>query len=94
MQGPLDRGTRVPPRERPHSSDPITSEVQALIERVRASISVVESAMLRAVAEDLDSAKDFFILDDVTPRYLKLRSLLDAVDASLCTALHDASYEA
>jgi hypothetical protein len=89
MQGPLDRGTQVA-HEIPPNSDPVTSEVRALVERVRASISVVESAMMRAATEDLDTAEDFFILDDVTPRYLRLRSLLDAVDAHLSAALHDA----
>ena len=80
----------MPPRKRPQNSDPVTSEVQVLIERVSASISVVDSAMMRAAAEDQDTAKDFYILDDVTPRYLKLRSLLDVVHASLSASLHDA----
>jgi hypothetical protein len=86
MQDPLNTQTR----NRTHSSDPVVSEVRALIERVRASIGVVEIAMESTSGQELDTAEDFFVLDDVTPRYRKLRSLLDAVDASLSAALHDA----
>ena len=86
MQNPLNTQTR----NRSYSSDPVVSEMHALIERVRASIGVVEIAMVRTGEPDQDTAGDFFILDDVTPRYQKLRSLLDAVDASLSAALHDA----
>jgi len=68
--------------------DPVTSEVRALLQRVRASIHLVETAM-RADRDEPADSDDFFILDDVTPRYLNLRRLLDVVDASLCAALHD-----
>jgi len=90
MPRPLEREPQVPPGERPQSSDPVTSEVLALIEHVSASIDLVDSAIMHAAAEDLDTAKDFFIMDDVSPRYLELRSLLDAVHASLRATLHDA----
>jgi hypothetical protein len=86
MQDPL---TLQVPRDQIQSSDPVVSDVRALIGRVRASISVVETAMKRTGPEDQDTASDFFILDDVTPRYVKLHSLLDAVHASLSAALHD-----
>jgi CRISPR/Cas system type I-B associated protein Csh2 (Cas7 group RAMP superfamily) len=87
MQDPLNSQT---PRNEIQSSDPVVSDVRALIQRVRASIGLVEIAMTSTGRQDPDTADDFFILDDVTPRYLKLRSLLGAVDASLSAALHDA----
>jgi hypothetical protein len=70
------------------SSDPVMSDIRALLQRVRASIHVVETAM-NTDGDALGHSDDFFILDDITPRYLKLRRLLDVVDASLCAALHD-----
>lgn len=87
MQDPSNTHT---PRDKTQSSDPVVCDVRALIQRVRASIGVVEVAIKSTGEQDLDTADGFFILDDVTPRYRKLRSLLDAVDASLSAALHDA----
>jgi hypothetical protein len=69
------------------SPDLVTSEVRALLQRVRASIDMVETAM-KMDDERVDS-DDFFILDDITPRYLKLSRLLDFIEASLRAALHD-----
>jgi len=90
MPRPLEKAPQVPPRERHRNSDPVTSELRDLIEHVSASIHVVDSAIKRAVAEDPDTAKDFFILDDISPRYRKIRLLLDAVHASLTATLDDA----
>jgi hypothetical protein len=70
------------------SSDPVMSEIHALLQHVRASIHVVEAAM-NTDGDAPGDSDDFFILDDITPRYLKLRRLLDVVDAGLCAALHD-----
>lgn len=58
------------------------SDLRALLQRVHAGIGVVESAMKTANGEDSDTS-DAFVLDDITPRYLKLRCLLGEVDASL-----------
>ena len=87
MQEPsADDALRIQHTRNP-SPDPVTSEIGALLKHVRASIHVVETAM-KSDAE-LGNSDDFFTLDDITPRYLKLRRLLDVVDASLCAALHD-----
>lgn len=91
MQQSSDLGKSLPPCGRNPDSDPVAADVRALILRVRASITVIESAMQQAdLQHDGPDGEDYFILDDVTPRYLRLRSLLDAVDASLIAALHDA----
>jgi hypothetical protein len=39
--------------------------------------------MKTANGEDSNTSNAFFVLDDITPRYLKLRCLLGEVDASL-----------
>jgi len=92
MQELSDRGSQVLTRDGARSSDPVTGDISALIERVRASISLVEAAAGRADTEDhdTDGNEEFFILDDVSPRYSKLRTVLNAVEASLSAALHDA----
>jgi hypothetical protein len=92
MQELSDRRSQVPTREGTRSSDPVACDISALIERVRASIGLVEAAMRRADTEDLDTDgnEEFFILDDVSPRYSKLRTVLNAVEASLSATLHDA----
>jgi hypothetical protein len=69
--------------------DPVMSDLRALLLRVHASIGVVEDAMHTALGQDADASETFFVLDDITPRYLKLRFLLGEVDASLRAALHD-----
>jgi hypothetical protein len=81
--------TCAPQDERNQSQDPVLSDIRALLQRVHASIGVVESAMQTTTGEDADTSDAFFVLDDITPRYLKLRFLLGEVDASLRAALHD-----
>ncbi|MGJ4941479.1 hypothetical protein ACQR1W_12975 [Bradyrhizobium sp. HKCCYLS1011] len=52
-------------------------------------MSMVEAKLDCACSDDPNENDTFFILDDVTPRYLKLRRVLDAVNTSLQDALHD-----
>lgn len=69
------------------SSDPVITDVETLLQRVRISISMVEAAMNSVGPDDLDN--QFFVLDDVSPRCHRLRIILGAVDATLQCALQD-----
>jgi hypothetical protein len=73
--------------ERQPAADPVISDVEALLHRIRASVGMLDTAMRGADADVPESSGDLFILDDVTPRYLKIRSILAAVDAKLHAAL-------
>lgn len=86
----LQDGIICMPQDAGHRShDPVLSDIRALLQHVHASIGVVENAMHSTTGADVDTSDKFFVLDDLTPRYQKLRCLLDEVDASLRAALHD-----
>lgn len=67
----------------------IVSELVSLIEHVQASMELLEAAVARETAPgDQEPTGNVFVLDDVTPRYLKASAALSACNASLGVALH------
>lgn len=67
----------------------IVSDIASLIERIQASMKLVETAIAReAPPGDRESADGVFILDDVTPRYAKAYAALDTCHGGLGAALH------
>jgi hypothetical protein len=68
----------------------IVSELVSLIENIQAGMKLLEAAINRETATDnQDAASNVFVLDDVTPRYVKANATLNACNASLGVALHD-----
>jgi hypothetical protein len=67
----------------------VVSDLVSLIERVQASIKLIESAIAReSPPGDLEAASNIVVLDDVTPRYVKAGAALNTCNAGLGVALH------
>ena len=64
----------------------VASDLVSLIDRVQASIRLVETAQAREAAIDAQPA-DVVVLDDVTPLYAQASAALEACNASLTAAL-------
>jgi hypothetical protein len=69
--------------------DQVLSDVHALFRRMQAGINMVENATRTTAGAEFDTLEAWFVLDDPTPRCLKLLCLLGELDAGLRAALHD-----
>jgi hypothetical protein len=75
--------------ERNLNHQAIVSELVSLIERIQASMKLIELALARETPRGGEEvAANVVILDDVTPRYLKANAGLDMCQAGLGLALH------
>ena len=84
-------GGRVPdPSGHRNDGHPsIVSEMVSLIEHVQAGMKQLEAAIAGESAPgNQDAAGSVFVLDDVTPRYMKANAALNACHAGLGVALH------
>jgi hypothetical protein len=89
MQQAEGGGTSAQSGDLNDSHHAIVSDIVSLIERVQTSMKRVESAIAReASLGDPEIAGNVFILDDVTPRYVKANAALDTCNAGLGVALH------
>jgi hypothetical protein len=89
MQEAAGGGTSVETGGRDDNYRSIASDLASLIERVQASMKLIEAAIARETsAGNADTAADIVVLDDVTPRYVKAGAALEACDAGLGVALH------
>jgi hypothetical protein len=79
----------IVPRDVPHDGgDGLIKELQSLSERVRAVTRAINTAIaLERVANHAETAADVVVLDDVTPRYLRANSALQACSIHLDGAL-------
>jgi hypothetical protein len=79
----------IVPREVPHDGgDSLIKELQSLSERVRAVTRAINTAIaLERISSSTDTAADVVVLDDVTPRYLRANSALQACNVHLDGAL-------
>jgi hypothetical protein len=67
----------------------IVSDLVSLIEHVRASIKLIESAIVReSPPGDPEGTANIIVLDDVTPRYVTAGAALNTCNAGLGVALH------
>jgi hypothetical protein len=66
----------------------VVSDLVSLIEHVRASLKLIEHATVQETSLGDQTCVDVFVLDDVTPRYLKAAAALNACDINLGIALH------
>jgi hypothetical protein len=81
--------TAEPSDDRDHTYRFVVADLRCLVERIQASLALVEQAIIiemSAGKEDL--AADVIVLDDVTPGYLKAGAALQACGAGLGLALH------
>jgi hypothetical protein len=76
----------VPSDDRDDGFYIVVSDLVSLIDRVQASIKLIESAQARQSAAEAEFA-DVVVLDDVTPLYAKAGAALDACNASLNATL-------
>ena len=89
MQTAADSGVSSPSGDRNDNHHSIVSELVSLIEHVQASMKLLEAAIAREAGPgNQDAAGNVFVLDDVTPRYVKANAALDACNAGLGVALH------
>jgi hypothetical protein len=79
----------IVPSEVAHDSgDSLIKELQSLSERVRAVTRAINTAIaLERISSSTDTAADVVVLDDVTPRYLRANSALQACNIHLDGAL-------
>jgi hypothetical protein len=69
--------------------DAVVAELTSLVARIQASLTMIDSAVaLEASTALQEIAANVVVLDDVTPRYLKVGAALKACDAGLGVALH------
>jgi hypothetical protein len=67
----------------------IVSDLVSLIEHVRSSIRLIESAIVReSPPVDPEGTTNIIVLDDITPRYVTAGAALNTCNAGLGVALH------
>jgi hypothetical protein len=89
MQSAAGGVTSAQSGDRNDSHQAIVSGIASLIERVQASMKLIESAIAReASVGGEEVTANVVTLDDVTPRYLRARAALDTCQAGLGLALH------
>jgi hypothetical protein len=86
MQNVIAGNAAVPLDGRDEGFYIVASDLVSLIDRVQASIKLIETAESQQVASEMDFA-DVVVLDDVTPIYAKASAALYACNASLRAAL-------
>lgn len=88
MRAAAGGGLSSPFGDRNEGHHSIVSELVSLIEHVQASMELLEAAVAGESVPDNQEAGNVFVLDDVTPRYLRASAALSACNASLGVALH------
>jgi hypothetical protein len=87
MQNAADRiSVQSGNRDNSHSS--IISNLDSLVEQVRASMKLIESAIAEASPVHQDATSNIVVLDDVTPHYVRANAALSTCNAGLGVALH------
>ena len=67
----------------------VVADLESLIERIQASLTLIDAAVAQEASAALhEMTANVFVLDDVTPCYLKAGAALKACDAGLAVALH------
>lgn len=88
MQNAAGSGTSAPSEDRNDLHRAIVSDLVSLIESVQASMKLIESAIDReAPFGNQEIGTNVVVLDDVTPRYVRVRAALNNCEADLDAAL-------
>jgi hypothetical protein len=89
MQSAEGGGFSARSDNRNHGEDSIVSELASLIEHVRASMSLIESAIaMEPALSDSGTSTNVVVLDDLTPRYQNARAALNTCNTSFEVTLH------
>lgn len=89
MQAAASGGASSPSSDRNDEQHSIVSDLVSLIEQVQAGVKLLEAAIARETASsNHEVTGNVFVLDDVTPRYVKASSELKVCHAGLGAALH------
>ncbi len=81
--------TAVQSDDRSDGYSSIISSLGSLVEQVRASMELIESAIAGEASLGIqETAADIAVLDDITPCYVKANAALSACNAGLGIALH------
>ena len=89
MQSAKGGGVSARSDDRNDGDRSIVSELVSLIEHVRASMKLIESAIaMEPALSDPGTFDNAVVLDDVTPRYQNARAALKTCNASLEVTLH------
>jgi hypothetical protein len=81
--------TPAQPHDGNDTDHAIVSDLASLIERVQASMKMVEAAIAReACFGNQEFAGNVVVLDDVTPQYLRANAALSSGETNLAAALH------
>jgi hypothetical protein len=79
----------IEPGDRNDAYHSVVTDLVALIEHVQASLRLVEQEIAREAAlGSHETSANVFVLDDVTPPYVRATAALNACDANLAIALH------
>jgi len=82
-------GSYPEPDSRDDNYFSIASDLVSLIERLQASMTMLEQAIARELPlGDLEASDNVVVLDDVTPCYVEAKAALNACKAGLGVALH------
>ena len=93
MQNAAGGGIAIEPKDRDKDRDDayrtVVSDLVALIDHVQASLTLIETAIAREMSVGSpETSANVFVLDDVTPPYVRATAALQACDTSLAIALH------
>ena len=89
MQNGTVGGTPAQSDDRHDIYHTVVADLASLIERIQASLTLIDTAVAQeASVAHHEMAANVFVLDDVTPCYLKAGAALKACDAGLAVALH------
>jgi hypothetical protein len=88
MQNAADGRIAALPEHHVDNVGSIVSELAALLDHVQASMKAIETAIARdASSGSPEYVDNVAVLDDVTPRYARASSALEACSASLDAAI-------
>jgi hypothetical protein len=88
MQQTASQRATVPRQAARDAGDPLVQELQSLFEAVHAATCAINAAIGREPASSgAEAEADVVVLDDVTPRYLRANSALQACNVHLGGAL-------
>lgn len=88
MQNATGDGTSAPSEDRNGLHGAIVSDLVSLIECVRTSMELIDAAVAgEAPLGYQEIGTNVVVLDDVTPRYVRVRAALNSCEAHLGAAL-------
>lgn len=86
MQDIKGGGMPVHSGDRDETYRAVVAELASVIEHVRKSVRLIESALASEAAAEESAADNVIVLDDVTPGYARVNTALRECDASLSVA--------